>query len=390
MPPSTLYIAPRPLNIWERFKYRGQTGLTITKGEDGLRYLFLITSNGYMDREREYITTKALQHYVEKSWLANDVCQPDNALLFWHDGDPIGDVVWTDMQGPFLMEVAKERATPFAVQVWDYLEAHPELKWGASHGFRYADKRVNPNEDTATYDAIDKFETSVLPLRYAANPYTFAGVVNMDERDTLLDKILGKAGAAKKLREGVQAVKTELDQQGVEHKGLDAATVKGLIDGIGAKVDVFLGQLMDSPPDGLKEELMKLIVAKLGDGAGEVPPAEDMPLEAEMGTKPDEIMGKQIKLLDTLTDTQVNLVKAIEGIEAHQDEQDKAIKALTPLNTLAQEFKALKAELTAVKAQLAGRPRIASQAPETGQALSAEDKAKIDKQLTPRDAFWGN
>lgn len=389
------FIAPRPLSVIERVRHWGKPGIAIRQAADGTRYMFLITSNSYMDREREFITTKALKRYVERSWIASDVCKPDNVLLFWHDGDPIGDIVWTDMQGPFLMEVAKERPTAFARQVWDYMAAHPAEHWGASHGFRFEEKRVHPGSETATYDTIDKFETSVLPLRNAANPYTFSGVIDMNDRDALLDKILGKAGAAVGLRKGVQSLKAELDKQGVEHKAVEAKaeTDKGLLDNVAAKVDTFIGQLTDTPPDGLKEAILQLIAARMGESPAEEPPTDE-PLMDEMALADDEgarLTPKMLKLMDTLTDSQVDLVNAVKAIEARQAAQDTAIKALAPMNTLAAAFKSMENRLALIEKQLMGRPRgAASAARETTTSITPDQQAAIDKQLKERDPFWGN
>jgi hypothetical protein len=55
--------------------------------------------------------------------------------------------------------------------VWDALEKST-VPLGASHGFKYPDGAKVDD----TYHAIEKFETSVLPLAAAANPYTLAEV----------------------------------------------------------------------------------------------------------------------------------------------------------------------------------------------------------------------
>lgn len=162
---------------------RLKAGSTVFTGADGLRYMFIVTSNGYKDREDEFVFTQALKSYVDSRWVANKRFISDNELLFWHEGDNVGSIVWADMEGPFLLEVAKEapnrivyldkahRVRSTVKQVWDYIEAHPEVGWGASHGFGY------PASERGNYKHIQKFETSVLPLAYAANPYTYAGVM---------------------------------------------------------------------------------------------------------------------------------------------------------------------------------------------------------------------
>lgn len=213
----------------------------------------------------------------------------------------------------------------------------------------------------------------------------------MTERNGLLDKLVGQEGAAEQLRKGVQAAKVVLDKAGVEHKALDESKVKALLDALGTKTDSFLGGLMDAPPSGLKEAVMKLVLSAIG----EAPAEEEQATEAEPAMMDENMtMGKarrsagQVKLLD-------DLIKTQEGLAQGQDELVKAIKALAPLNTLADALKAqtaeltsLRAELNTVKAQLGGRPRAASQAVETiedNQAL----KDAAEKALTNVDKFWG-
>lgn len=406
---QAIYASPRPIGLLDQLKHlfgkHPRPGITIKTGADGLRTMFVVTSNGYKDREEEYITTKALSDYVERAWIADDVCDTDNTLRFWHSEGAIGDIIWTDMEADtFLIEAAKERPDalvnlamdgeaerPGSIKAaWDYIEANPAgIKWGASHGFKYGEKRLAA-DGSATYDHIEKFETSVLPLSAAANPYTYSGVIDMTDRNDVLDKIVGQTGAADKLRKGVQEAKVVLDKAGVEHKSLDEEKVKALLDTLGAKADTFIGGLMDNPPAGLKEAVVKLILSAIG----EAPAEEETPTEETPATPgaAQEQMGKslpgQTKLLDTLIRTQ-------EGQAADIQELVKAIKALAPLNDLATAFKAqtaeiqaLKGEVNTVKAQLSGRPRAASQAAETVvDDAKMTDEAK--KQLARKDPFWG-
>ena len=106
-------------------------------------------------------------------------------LLFWHEGDKIGDIVYDKMFGSFLVEIAKELPDkqsnlsddmkPFMVSckaVWDAIEGN-DTPFGASIGFRY---KAGDEVDNA-YDKIEKFETSVLPVESAANAVTMAHVM---------------------------------------------------------------------------------------------------------------------------------------------------------------------------------------------------------------------
>ena len=181
---QTVYATPRKLNALERLTTRERPSVTVMKGSDGLRYMFIVTSNSYIDREQEIITRKALTDYVDSCWKGDGIFASENVHLLWHKGAAIGDIVWADMRGKFLIEVSKER--PDATvdlgdgyqasirKVWDYLEANPDgMEWGASHGFVYS----AGDKQKGAYTAIRKYETSTLPLESAANPFTFSGVL---------------------------------------------------------------------------------------------------------------------------------------------------------------------------------------------------------------------
>ena len=151
------------------------------KSMPGQRLMFLVTSNGYLDRDGEHIKVAALTEYVAKQWTG----EPDksrfignNVLLYQHRGKPIGDIVWADMMGPFLVELARERNELKARKHWDYIQhvsGKHDFYWGVSHGFDYK----NDDLVDGVYDHIYKFETSILPLHRAANELTFANILSI-------------------------------------------------------------------------------------------------------------------------------------------------------------------------------------------------------------------
>lgn len=158
----------------------------VGRDADGLRLMLTITSNAYIDREDEIVSQKALEGYVQDSWDGESKAFiGDNPLLVWHDGDPIGDIVAADMEGPFLLEIARERPNavvnlagagdvPVLVEikaVWDILEAEPNL--AVSHQFMF----IASDRADGVYEYIRKTETSVLPRWAAANYFTEAQVV---------------------------------------------------------------------------------------------------------------------------------------------------------------------------------------------------------------------
>lgn len=384
------YIAPRDFGWLEKLKgLERKPGITVVKGADGARYMQIVTSNAYKDREAEFISTKALERYVDKAWIADDVCKTDNVLKFWHDDatlplPDIGEIIWADMEGPFLIEVGKEASNSWAKAVFDYREAHPDEKWGASHGFYFEEKRINPAKGEATYDQIEKFETSILPLSAAANAYTFSGVVSMKSRDDVIDKILGEVGAVAKLRAGVQGEQKRLDSAGVERKAL---AQKGALEKLSELVDGFIAKLTDQPVNPeTKQEFISLITTMLTPAAEEPAAVEETAL---VGEEPD--MMKSIKLMDTLIETQGLIAEKLSALDAQY-------KALEPLNSLATALNGVRAEIAGVKADVnllkvanAGKPRIASKAEETAVATSEEEKkmvAKATEQLSTLDNFW--
>lgn len=153
---------------------------------DGLRLMLTVTSNAYIDREAEIVSQKALEGYVLDSWNPETrTFVGDNPLLVWHDGEPIGDIIAADMEGPFLLEIARERPNtvvnlaavgqmPLTTEikaVWDVLERETDL--AVSHQFMF----LASDRDDGVYEYIRKTETSVLPRWAAANYFTEAQVI---------------------------------------------------------------------------------------------------------------------------------------------------------------------------------------------------------------------
>lgn len=136
------------------------------------RNMLLITSNGYPDRGKEVITVGALTKYVEDSWDGNKFTT-SNMLNYRHRKEDIGKIIFADMEGPFLVELAEELPTPYSRACWDLIERTPDFCWGASHEF-YGSTTDKKN---GVYQYIYKVKTTVLPLYEAANSLTLAGVL---------------------------------------------------------------------------------------------------------------------------------------------------------------------------------------------------------------------
>lgn len=427
--PRKAYLTPKPERAW----FRRKTGITLYKGADGLRHMFVVTTNSYKDREDETITTKALNEDVDRAWKGQ-MAQP---LLFWHDDDlpSIGTRVWCDMEGPFLMEVFKELPTRFAKKVWDFIEAHKEIKWGASHGFEYPEDKLS---DDGTYKQVKKFETSVLPLEAAANAYTLSAIIgskgDMADRDKMLDDILDSVGAAAKFRKGVQQVKAVLDSKGVQHKSakvesaqpsegynaeFKALAEKGLLEEITSEIEGVLGKLSDDPAKALQMLQMVLGSGVADDGMSET----EMAVDDESDDMPEDGMGDEEKAqagfaqvgtdispagmssqgdsitkpnFATQTPGKTPLNQRVAGKELTQKDLDPIKAAFKEISSQLKDITEALGELADVPERLEKleseksrwQPRRASLDPST----QVTDKKEIDnakKQIAAYDEFWG-
>jgi len=197
--------------IGERLGLAKPHNKRIWKGEDGYRRMLIITSNAYEDREGETITTKALSEWVDRQWLDNHYIG-DNPLLFWHDTRvKMGDVIFSDISGSFLVEVAKEDDSPLSPYIWDYAETVDNA--GASHRF----VAIPTLQDETVFEWIDKEETTWLPREAAANELTYAGVLPV-ERKEFFDKMLGMPDASELLDKGIEELMSALNAKGIKHK----------------------------------------------------------------------------------------------------------------------------------------------------------------------------
>lgn len=332
-PMNLTYIAPRPegtLKHLTRRVFGGlQPGLSVTRDKDGKRLILLVTSNSYQDREQETITTDALKYYVKTNWTGDESAFiGDNPLLFWHDDRvKLGTIVYADVHKAFLIEVAREDDTPLARKVLDYVEAHPEEGWGASHRFGYFSK--DRTADGVYAKRIFKQETTLLPRSVAANLLTFSGVIPMtNKKGDYLNKMLGLPNATELLDKGLGALIEALQAQGVEHKSVD-----------------------------------------------------------EDGHDHTEESGKGYETL--LADLIGGMADLDERLETQTAERATAEKSYTDtVTSLTEQVKGLTEKVGQLEAAAKAQPRAASRAQETEidpDKLSAD----IRKTMTKRDPFWG-
>lgn len=196
--------------------------------KDGLRHMFIVTSNSYEDREGETITSDALKAYEQSCFPGEDLFHCDNPLLWWHDDDVVmGEAVTVNYSEPFLVEVFRELPNPVSKVLWDYAENNGHNA-GASHRFGYLEK---DRDEDGTFHRIFKQETSYLPERsLAANDRTYAGVImaspQSDKRlDEIFEQVAGIKGASAKLHAKTGELEKELEAAGISHKALPPKVV---------------------------------------------------------------------------------------------------------------------------------------------------------------------
>lgn len=247
-----LYITPSDgiaASLRKSITGKLKTGLSVLKDAAGRRYMFMVTSNGYKDRDKEHVATKALEAYVKACWTGDDTAfVGDNAHYIWHVKalGSISDLMFADVWSGFLVEMWREQDDPIAKAFYNFVERHDEIEWGASHGFQGVLK-----SDTFTH--INKFESSSLPLDAAANLLTLSEVLPMSvksKRDSFLDQLFkeefGIEGAAAILHAGPDQLRAELEKKGVTAKALGEgsdALKQARADAISGNADLLISMI---------------------------------------------------------------------------------------------------------------------------------------------------
>lgn len=353
-------------------RFAPEAGVQVLKArdEDGRRLMVIVTSNAYKDREDEIIPEAALAADVDRRWQGDAFVDGD-PLLLWHAGEPIGDIVFADMEGAFLLEVARERdpeqmvdlaaegEPPLRVPVgtvWDVVEQGDE-EWAASHRFLYA------RREAGVYGPIRKNETSVLPHWAAANPWTYSGIIHKElemankQRRGFLGKMFGPEMEEQvdATRAAVRQAQEELDGMGVERKDADAvkAFVAGIRQQFGEDVEL---------PETFDEVIAKAYEAAAVNTAETPTGGEDVGLQKKAVAAMQDYVADVTKDVGEIARGQVQIVEAVKGVK---DDTAAAMKALTD-------------RIEALEKQLAGRPRRATAAIET--LLNGDDPMAADIQ----------
>jgi hypothetical protein len=204
---DTLYIAKNLEEVGEFVQLDRSLAQAITGQPKDRRLMLIVSSNAYIDREGEIVRQDAWEQYVEKSWRGAQFINP-TPHKFWHAGEPLGEIVYADTEGPFLIEVSQEAGPgviDFSVgedrlsatqrearskslreifgttskmhvsEAWDAME-ETGVPLGASPQFYYH----KPDRSDRVYERVIKTETSTLPRDAAGNAITLSEVIHKE------------------------------------------------------------------------------------------------------------------------------------------------------------------------------------------------------------------
>jgi hypothetical protein len=166
---------------------------TVYKDASGADRWVSVSSTAYRDRDREIVSTKALQGAVALA----DASGYRGPLRFWHvPGVEIGDCDFqaTAQDGRFLIESGTFRSPALAAAVKSHADGYQ-----VSIGFTHPASEPDPN---GVFSHIAIFERSLVPKGRASNPFTQVTLATKEIRMLTTEK----AAALKELLGGDQTL----------------------------------------------------------------------------------------------------------------------------------------------------------------------------------------
>jgi len=203
---------------------------------DGEAHWAAMTTNAFEDLEEETFETKVLEDYVAAVGTGEVPAEflavlkerglptnPHGELWFAHiPHSRIGEPIWKGMHDHFLLEIGKFDDTPPAKAAAEHLKDNG-MDYRVSHGYLYME---GDRADKVYRKPFWKFETSVLPASWAANPWTAfeilqKGAGDMDDKQrAALVEIIGE-DHTEALLTAAEAKADELKAAGISFKALE-------------------------------------------------------------------------------------------------------------------------------------------------------------------------
>lgn len=199
-------------------KISGSEGFITIKEKDGTHRWVSFSSNPYRDRDRQFVSLKALQADVARA----DQDGVYGPLLFWHTGAKLGDCDYNAMIGKILVE-SGTFVSPEIGEAVSHKAADLQISLGMLHPLNQPDKN-------GVFHIIRRYERSILPSGRASNPLTgflVKELVTMNkfdvEKEAQLQQLLGP-DLAKTVIQKAWALEKQADDLGIAFKDFDEAT----------------------------------------------------------------------------------------------------------------------------------------------------------------------
>lgn len=190
------------------------SAFTVTKDVNGEWTWRAVWSNDFKDRDDEILRRSAHDKYVAR---LDAGLVPMPSLWYWHTkGTQHGTATWVGRVGHMMLAVGTFDDNAMAKA---FIEHYQKERNGVSHGFTYPKWA----KKDGVYEDYNTFEISPLPLKVAANPYTFQEVIMADvnpEKQAHLELILGKEEANRLLSSADEYGK-QLADAGVNFKAFE-------------------------------------------------------------------------------------------------------------------------------------------------------------------------
>jgi Zn finger protein HypA/HybF involved in hydrogenase expression len=211
---------------------------TIMKQADGTYRWVLFSSNAYQDRDKEIVSTKALEGDVELTDSQGDF----GPLRWWHVGeyvctDPADYTTYTASPGldigdcDFRMLKDKVLIESGAFRNQAVAEALVPIAKELQASIRFAHPRDEPDVD-GVFNHTKTFERSLLPKGKASNRFTQLIIQEVDEMATVKEKIesfvalLKDADLVNSILGKADIIQKEADAAGVASKAADKPVMK--------------------------------------------------------------------------------------------------------------------------------------------------------------------
>lgn len=274
-----------------------KSSFTVFKQADGHYRWLGCTTNAYLDRDGEIISTKTLETDVARAdadgqygplrWWHVGEPDPFNAVAPWGPGLDLGVCDFNAMSGRMLIESGTFKDDALGAMVAEHVK-----DFQFSPGFFHP---LTDPDGAGVYHHIRRFERSLVPAGRAANPYTWLtvqkGQPNMleekvkqlkqllggtPEAETAVDTVVSEAGMAQK----------ELEAQGVAYKDApdwaqaliaEVTTLKAEIAALKAPADAGPdGGMMAGDMEGMTDQGVDEAVEPDGGGDGLTLSPEDI------------------------------------------------------------------------------------------------------------------